>query len=109
MVTHVSTPPPRNYAIAAKIPLFEPADPEEARHFAREAFAFSERFDTPVLLRTTTRLSHSQGVVDVADDAPPPARHPLGFTHNSGKYVMIPGHARGRRVALEARLEAMRR
>lgn len=97
----------RNYAIAAKMPCFEPSDPAEARDFTRAAFAFSEQFDTPVFLRTTTRLSHSRGVVEIDDDASTPERHALGFTHNSGKYVMIPGHARGRRVELERRLEAM--
>ncbi len=97
----------RNYAIAAKIPMFEPSDPAEARDFAAAAFAFSEEFDTPVFLRTTTRLSHSKGVVEVDEDAPPPQRHATGFAKDSAKYVMIPGNARGRRVVLERRLQAM--
>jgi indolepyruvate ferredoxin oxidoreductase alpha subunit len=53
----------RNYAIAAKIPMLEPSDAEEARVFTRLAFEMSERFDTPVFLRTTTRLSHSKSIV----------------------------------------------
>ncbi len=97
----------RNYAVAAKIPMFEPADSAEARTFTRAAFALSEEFDTPVFLRTTTRLSHSRGVVEV-DDAPPvPDRHPVALRHNPSKYVMIPANARRRRVALAERWERL--
>lgn len=93
----------RNYAVAAKMPMFEPADSAEARTFTRAAFELSEAFDTPVFLRTTTRLSHAKGVVEV-DDTPatPERRHPE-LHHNPRKYVMIPGNARARRVALEER------
>ncbi|RMG00633.1 MAG: indolepyruvate ferredoxin oxidoreductase subunit alpha, partial [Nitrospirae bacterium] len=51
----------RNYAFSAKLPLLEPSDPEEAREFTKLAFWISEEFDTPVLLRTTTRVSHVKG------------------------------------------------
>ena len=93
----------RNYAVAAKLPMFEPADSAEAREFTRAAFELSEEFDTPVFLRTTTRLSHSKGVVDVDDDAPTPVRRHPELRHNPRKYVMIPANARPRRVALEDR------
>ena len=67
----------RNYALAAKLPMFEPADAAQAREFTRAAFELSEAYDTPVLLRSATRLSHSTGVVYVDRDAPPPPPHPL--------------------------------
>ena len=69
----------RNYALAAKLPMFEPADAAQAREFTRAAFELSEAYDTPVLLRSATRLSHSTGVVEVDEDAPAPQRHALGF------------------------------
>jgi indolepyruvate ferredoxin oxidoreductase alpha subunit len=98
----------RNYALAAKVPMFEPADAAEAREHTRAAFAFSELHDTPVLLRTTTRLSHSKGVVHDVDLDVVPERHPVGVDRNPGKYVMIPGNARRRRVEVEARLARLR-
>jgi len=96
----------RHYAVAAKLPMFEPSDSAEARAFTRAAFELSETFDTPVFLRTTTRLSHSKGIVD-ADDAAAPAKHPVGFARDATKYVMIPAHARRRRVAVERRMDAL--
>ncbi len=100
----------RHYAVAAKLPMFEPVDAPEALSFTKAAFELSEEFDTPVFLRTTTRMSHSKFVVDLDDDAAggAPARHALGFTHNFPKYVMIPGHAKGRRKSVEDRLVALR-
>ncbi len=104
----------RNYAIAAKIPMFEPVDAAEARELTRAAFELSERFDTPVFLRTTTRLSHSKSVVEVDIDPQTgayvreePAK-PAGFTKNPSKYVMLPGNARARRVTLEQRMKDLR-
>lgn len=102
----------RNYAIAAKIPMLEPSDAEEAREFTQLAFDMSEAFDTPVFLRTTTRLSHSKCVVeaeDVPQSAPQEARRPsLGFARDPRKYVMIPANARVRRTVVERRMEALR-
>lgn len=91
----------RHYAIAARVPLLEPSDPAEARDFTRAAFELSEAFDTPVFLRTTTRLSHSKGVVDVVEITP--HRHPVGFLPDPRKFVMIPAHARVRRHAVAER------
>lgn len=54
----------RHYAIAAKVPMLEPSDSAEARDFTKAVPALSEHFDTPVFLRTTTRLSHAKGVVE---------------------------------------------
>ena len=99
----------RHYAVAAKLPMFEPSTPAEARAFTRASFALSERYDTPVFLRTTTRLSHSKGVVADVDLDITPGKHAVGVDQNPAKYVMIPGHARVRRVEVEARLAELRR
>lgn len=101
----------RNYAIAAKLPMLEPSDSQEAREFTRLAFELSERFDTPVFLRLTTRLSHSKSLVAPFPDGVPvrtPAPVAAGFVPDPRKYVMIPGHARLRRRAVEERMDALR-
>jgi len=92
----------RHYARAAKVPMLEPADSQEAYDFTRLAFTLSEEFDTPVLLRTATRLSHGKSLVTPGDPltdtatATPPA--------NPMKYVMIPAFARQRHEFVEARM-----
>jgi indolepyruvate ferredoxin oxidoreductase alpha subunit len=95
----------RHYARAAKVPMLEPADSQEAKDFVIEAFRMSEEFDTPVLLRTTTRISHGKSPVRLGK--PHPAS-PARFERDPRKYVMIPGHARLRHVAVEERLERLR-
>jgi Indolepyruvate ferredoxin oxidoreductase, alpha and beta subunits len=97
----------RNYAIAAKVPMLEPSDSQEAREFTALAFELSEAFDTPVFVRLTTRLSHSKSLIAAVGPAGPTRTEgPLaaGFVPNPRKYVMIPGHARVRRVAVEERM-----
>jgi indolepyruvate ferredoxin oxidoreductase alpha subunit len=84
----------------AKIPVVEPSNPHESYSFVKEAFALSEQFDTPVICRMTTRVSHSKENITVgprAEMAPKP------FSVNIPKYVMIPKNARPRHVAVEAR------
>lgn len=88
----------------AGVPLLEPADSREARDFTIAAFDLSERFDVPVLLRTTTRVAHARGLVALGEQRPPKA---TGFVRDAAKYVMLPGFARGRRKNLLARLEAL--
>jgi indolepyruvate ferredoxin oxidoreductase, alpha subunit len=89
----------RLFARFAGVPLLEPADSQEAHDFTLAAFELSERFDVPVLVRTTTRVSHARGVVHAA--APRPGA-PSGFERDPAKFVMLPGYARARhRVALE--------
>jgi indolepyruvate ferredoxin oxidoreductase, alpha subunit len=100
----------RNYAIAAKVPMLEPSDSQEAREFTRLAFELSEEYDTPIFLRMTTRLSHSKSLVTpYGDGGPERVEGPIerGFISDPGKYVMIPGHARARRHAVEARMLAL--
>jgi indolepyruvate ferredoxin oxidoreductase alpha subunit len=94
----------RAYARMAGVPLLEPSDSAEAKEFTALAFDISEEFDTPVLVRTTTRVSHNRGVVEIGPRVDRPV---IGFDRNPQKYVMIPGHARARRPALLERLERL--
>ncbi len=96
----------RNYARAAKLPMLEPADSDEARRFTALAFEISERFDTPVILRSTTRISHSRSPVTPTGERRTREGAPR-FERNLKKYVMIPAHARARHQAVEARLLAL--
>ena len=96
----------RHYAIAAKIPMLEPADSAETKDYTKLAFALSERFDTPVFLRTTTRVSHATGVVRLGEADPP--QTPLGFVEEPAKWVMLPVNARKRHVVVEERMRALR-
>ncbi len=95
----------RFYARFAGIPMLEPADAEEARRFTRWAFELSARYDVPVLLRTTTRISHTRSVVtpEEREEAPP-----AGFVPDPAKYVMLPAHARGRHPVVLERLARLR-
>jgi len=93
----------RHYARLAKVPMLEPADSQEAYDIMADAFDLSEKFDTPVMVRTTTRISHSKSVVDVHRDRVVPDR-PVAFKHDVTKYVMLPVHARLRHPIIEERL-----
>ncbi len=93
----------RHYAKLAKVPMLEPSDNQEAYEFMTYAFDSSERFDTPVLVRSTTRISHSKSVVETNRRRITPARQ-IGFPHDVAKYVMLPAHARLRRPFIEKRL-----
>ncbi len=93
----------RHYARLAKVPMLEPSDSQEAYDFMAFAFDLSEQFDTPVMVRTTTRISHSKTVVDVKRSRTLPARRPE-FKYNAAKYVMLPAHARLRHPLMEERL-----
>ncbi len=91
----------RGYGRFAKIPVIEPADSQEAKDFTRMAFDISERFDTPVMLRITTRLAHSQTLVEEGEVQKPELKE---YKKNPAKYVMLPGFARGRHVEVEKRM-----
>ncbi|MFH1925114.1 MAG: indolepyruvate ferredoxin oxidoreductase subunit alpha [Chloroflexota bacterium] len=93
----------RHYARLAKVPMLEPSDSQEAYDFMAQAFDLSEQFDTPVMVRTTTRISHSKTVVDVRRSRTLPASRPE-FKYNVAKYVMLPAHARIRHPLMEERL-----
>lgn len=94
----------RMVARAAMVPVIEPSDSEEARVFTKLAFELSEKYDTPVMLRTTTRLSHSQGVVNLEDRVCPEDKP---YERNMRKNVMMPGCAIERHKFVEKRLKDM--
>lgn len=96
----------RNYAYAAKLPMLEPADPGEAKDFLKIAYRLSEEYDTPVLLRSCTRVSHVKGIVtsgQVESSALTP-----GIERLPAKLVMLPANARNRRVEVEKRQQRLR-
>jgi len=93
----------RHYAKLAKVPMLEPSDSQEAYELMAYAFDISERFDTPVLVRSTTRISHSKSVVKVNRSRAVPFSQ-AGFQHDVEKYVMLPVYARLRRPLMEERL-----
>ena len=95
----------RLYGQFGMVPVLEPADAQEALEFTRLAFELSERFDTPVIVRTTTRLSHTRSPVAVGTRSEHAAR---GFVEKPAKNVMIPAHARGRHGAIIEREAAVR-
>ena len=95
----------RNYAKFVKIPMLEPSDSQECKEFTRLAFELSEQFDTPVMLRTTTRISHSKSIVNLAEpvrDLPAPK-----LVRNAAKLVMLPGNARVRHPLVEERIKKL--
>ena len=93
----------RHYARAAKIPMLEPSDSAEALAFAKLAYELSEQFDTPVLLKMCTRVSHSQSVVETGE-----RKEVLKeYEKNIPKYVMMPGNAKKRHPVVEARTKAL--
>ncbi|MBN1995696.1 MAG: indolepyruvate ferredoxin oxidoreductase subunit alpha, partial [Anaerolineae bacterium] len=91
----------RHYARFAKTPMLEPADSQEAKDFVKLALDLSEQYDTPVLIRTTTRTSHSKTAVTLAERQAV-AKRP--YVKNPAKFVMIPGYARQRHVVVEERM-----
>lgn len=96
----------RNYAYAAKVPMLEPSDASEAKEFLKIAYRISEEFDTPVLLRTTTRVAHVKGMVTAGPKEGPAAI--AGIEKMPEKFVMLPSNARKRRVELGKRMERIR-
>ena len=97
----------RHYARLAKVPVLEPSDSQEAYDMMSAAFDLSEQFDTPVVVRTTTRISHSKSVVDLHRSRPAPAGE-VSFPRNVTKYVMLPVNARIRHPLVEERLVRLR-
>ena len=95
----------RFFARFAKVPFLEPSDSQESKDMVRLAFEVSEQFDTPVMLHMSTRISHSKGVVELAEPVTAAGRK---FIKEPTKYVMIPGHARVRHQVLEGRVGRLR-
>lgn len=94
----------RSYGLAAHVPILEPSDSQEALAFVRSAFELSERFDTPVIVRMTTRVSHGKSLVETGERSERPR---IPYTKQPQKYVMMPGNARGRQPALRDRLASL--
>lgn len=90
----------RHHAIAAKVPMLEPSDSAEALEFAKLAYDLSEQFDTPVLLKMCTRVSHSQSLVELGVREERPC---IPYEKNLAKYVMMPGNAIRRHPFVEER------
>jgi indolepyruvate ferredoxin oxidoreductase, alpha subunit len=90
----------RHYAIAAKIPVLEPADSQEAKDMVIEGVKISETYDTPVLIRMTTRTSHSRSAVELNERQTPPLPE---YKSDFSKRNLLPGNARRRHVLVEAR------
>ena len=95
----------RHYAMAAKVPMLEPADSNEAYAYAKAAFALSEEYDTPVLLRMCTRIAHSQSVVEVGVREAAPLKE---YVKSPQKYIMMPANAIKRHPLVEQRTDALR-
>lgn len=95
----------RGYARFAKLPVLEPADSQEALDFCKLAFDISEDYDTPVMLRITTRLAHSQTLVETGE---PQEIGVKEYVKDAPKYVMLPGYARGRHVEVEKRMKRLK-
>ncbi len=96
----------RHYALAAKIPMFEPVDSQDAYQLIGLALNISEQYDTPVLFRMTTRLSHSKGIVSRNAEYQADLEG-SAFEPNAPKYVMIPVFARQRHMLLEERMHQL--
>ncbi len=95
----------RFWARFAHLPLFEPADAQESYDMAREAFAVSERFRCPAIVRLTTRICHVKGRVVAGERE---AHEPAGFVKDPQRWVMVPGHAKPRVALMYEREEALR-
>ncbi|MBQ9433876.1 MAG: indolepyruvate ferredoxin oxidoreductase subunit alpha [Synergistaceae bacterium] len=94
----------RHYARAAKLPMLEPSDSQEALDFFRRAYDLSEEYDSPVIVKMCTRIAHSQSAVETGERVSAP-EHP--YTKNIAKYVMMPGNAIKRHPVVEERMRRL--
>lgn len=94
----------RYYARSAHVAMLEPSSAQEAKEFTRLAFEISEKFDTPVLLRETTRVAHSHGIVELCEREEKPLRP---YADDPKKYVMMPANAIARHIVVEERDNAL--
>ncbi len=94
----------RHYAMAAKIPMLEPSDSAEGLAFAKLAYELSEKFDTAVLMKMCTRVSHSQSVVETGERELPAQK---AYEKNPAKYIMMPANAKRRHPEVEARTKSI--
>ena len=95
----------RYYARSSKVPMLEPSNSQECKEFVKEAFDISEKYDCPVIVRLTTRVAHSQSIVEIVDRAETELRP---YTKNPGKYVMMPAMAKMRHIEVEKRMSGLK-
>ena len=95
----------RYYGLSAKIPVLEPSDSQECLEFVKKAFEISEEFDTPVIVRLTTRVAHSRSLVQTAEREKYEIKE---YVKNPGKYVMMPAMARRRHMVVEDRMQRLK-
>jgi indolepyruvate ferredoxin oxidoreductase alpha subunit len=98
----------RHYARAAKVPMFEPSDSQEAKDLLKVAFDVSERFDTPVLYRVTTRVAHSSTIVELGRREQEHERPLIHDLESARKYVMVPANARPKHERVEERYHELK-
>lgn len=91
----------RHHAIASKVMMVEPSDSQECKDFTMAAYELSEKFDTPVIVRLSTRIAHSQSAVELGERVVPPTKP---YEKNPAKFVMMPGFAKKRHTVVEAKL-----
>lgn len=92
----------RHHAIASKVLMIEPSDSGECKEFVKMGFELSEQFDTPVIVRMSTRVAHSQSIVEICDRVEPEMKE---YVKTPQKYVMMPAFAKGRHVFVEERTQ----
>ena len=91
----------RHHAIASKVMMVEPSDSQECKDFTMAAYELSEKFDTPVIVRLSTRIAHSQSAVELGERVVPPTKP---YEKIPAKFVMMPGFAKKRHTVVEAKL-----
>ena len=94
----------RHHAIASKVPMLEPSDSTECKEFVKLAFEISENFDTPVIVRMSTRVAHSQSIVCTEERQEPELKE---YIKTPQKYVMMPAYAKGRHIFVEERTKKL--
>lgn len=96
----------RNWTRFGKVPMLEPGDSQECYEFIKTAFDMSEQFDTPVLVRSETRVSHSDTIVEIGERMP--VSEPAGLDKKEWqKYVMVPMNVRAARLKVEERIQKL--
>ena len=93
----------RHYAIAAKLPMLEPADAGESLSFTKLAYEISEKYDTPVFIKMCTRVAHSQSIIETSERV----ETSKTYEKDGAKYIMMPGNAKRRHPIVEARTAAL--
>ncbi|AAK79960.1 indolepyruvate ferredoxin oxidoreductase alpha subunit [Clostridium acetobutylicum] len=94
----------RRYAKAAKIPMLEPSSSQECKEFVKEAYEISERFDCPVIIRLSTRIAHSQDIVEINERCKCDIKD---YIKDINKYVMVPAIAKVRHIKVESRMNKL--